>query len=722
MPPNDDDGEAAISLDVGRYLRAIRRYAWLLVALIAVAVTISVFYTRQLPKIYEATASVQIEPRSADLLGQGNDNFVAGGAGGADYYREQRQVFGSIKLLRVTAVTLNLNTRMLDEETRSNLTTDQQFDLIANRLQKSLAIRYPEQDRIMYVVARNTDPQLAMDIANTHVATFEAYARGLLDTGIVQASSALSAEFATAEKDLREADAAIYQYQKDNDLLAVSLENKQTFLSGKIDNYGRKFDDAVGKTKELEAKLSILRQLAKVGDGDIIDTPILSMGDDSAFDALRANYYTAKSEFEQLQKEVGPKTIEYAKAKSRVDSLRATLTAEANRLVGAAERQHEAAVRYQRAMASEVEKYTKEALDLGPKLVAYNTLVRNRKTAEDRYNILVARLSTSEMAGRLHKSIDSNVRPLDKAQLPTQPVSPILRNNVAIAGALALVLGFGVVFLLVFLDRTVKSTEDAQNSAGAPVLGIVPMLDGESADDDNEDIRERDMYVHSNPNSQVAEACRSLRTNIVFSGADRPLKTLVVSSANPREGKTTLVMYLGTTMAQAGERVLLIDTDMRRPRLHISTGVSRGSGLSNLIVGEGTYEDSIKPTDVPNLFVLPCGPLPPNPAELLMSQRFQHVLEELNRRFDRLILDSPPLGAVTDAVVLSNKTDGVAIVVRAGKTLRDEVKRATRQIRHINGHIVGVIVNRLDTRDRRYGYYHYQYYGYGEKANPAEAS
>lgn len=717
LPAPSGGDEAVLNLDLSRYLRAIRRYAWLVIALCAVAATAAVFYTRSLPEIYEAQASVQIEPRTADLLGQGNE-MVPGGGAGAEYYREQRQVFGSFKLLRETAVKMGLHERMLDEGARANLTTDQQLDLVTNKLQRLVQIKYPEQDRIMYVVVRNADPKLAMDIANGHVGTFDSYARGLLDSGNAQASSALSVEFAEAEKELRAADAAIYKYQKDNDLLAVSLESKQTSVSGKIDNYGRKFDDAVAKTKELEAKLQILHQLAKA-TGDIVDSPILTMGDDTAFDTLRASYYTARSEFDQLQKEVGPKTIEYAKAKSKVESLRATLAAEAARLVGAAEKQHEAASQFQRAMSTEVDRYTKEALDLGPKLVAYNTLVRNRKSAEDKYNILVSRLSTSELAGRLRKSVDTNVRPLDAAQLPTQPVSPILRNNIAISIVLALALGIGFVFLLVFLDRTVKSTEDAQQSAGAPVLGMIPMLADVSESD--EDSRERDTYVHTNPNSQVAEACRSLRTNIVFSGADRKLKTIVVSSANPREGKTTLVMYLGTTMAQSGERVLVIDTDMRRPRLHVSTGVSRNVGVSNLIVGDGKIEDAVKSTEIPNLFVLPCGPLPPNPAELLMSKKFHELLEELGRRYDRIILDSPPLGPVTDAVVLAKHTDGAVIVVRAGKTLRDEIKRATRQIRAIDGTVIGVIVNRLDAHDRRYGYYHYQYYGYGEKAEKPAA-
>jgi succinoglycan biosynthesis transport protein ExoP len=240
--------------------------------------------------------------------------------------------------------------------------------------------------------------------------------------------------------------------------------------------------------------------------------------------------------------------------------------------------------------------------------------------------------------------------------------------------------------------------------------------------------------VHDNPKSSIAECCRSLRTNILFSAADRELKTIVVCSANQREGKTTSVIYLGTTMAQSGQRTLLIDTDMRRPRLHKSTGVALSPGLSNLLIGEDDYDNLIKPTEVKDLFVLPCGPTPPNPAELLLTKRFEIVLRELGRRFDRLILDSPPIQPVTDAVVLSKRVDGVVLVVRASKTMRDELRRSARMIRDVGGSIVGVIVNELDARDSYYGGYGYGGYGYGRygsyyghdagdaKAEPSDAA
>jgi capsular exopolysaccharide synthesis family protein len=294
-----------------------------------------------------------------------------------------------------------------------------------------------------------------------------------------------------------------------------------------------------------------------------------------------------------------------------------------------------------------------------------------------------------------------------------------MKANVAAATVVSLFLGIAIAVLFAFLDRTIKNADDAKAAALAPVLGIIPMLADEG---DAEDQRARDLYVFEHPNSTIAECCRSLRTNILFSGADRPLKSLVVSSANPREGKTTTTIYIGTTMAQSGQRVLLVDSDMRRPRLHQATGVPKNNGLSNLLLREIDYDDAIKTTEIPNLFVMPCGPQPPNPAELLMSHRFEETLAELAKRFDRVILDSPPILAVTDAVVLSRHADGVILIARAGKTHREHISRAARHIYDVDVGIVGIVLNELDVSDRRYGYY-YQYagYGYGPTDAPPEA-
>nr|MBA3455383.1 polysaccharide biosynthesis tyrosine autokinase [Deltaproteobacteria bacterium] len=684
------DEEAVFNFDIRRYLEGLRKYVWAIVAIIALAVTATVIYTNRQPKIYRATASVQIEPRIPDLLGQRQDILSRASVGGMDYYAQQKEVLGSYSLAKKTVDQHRLYTRLLSELERKDLRPEQLVEFATHRLRGMLSVAYPKENRIMYVVIHDRDPKVAADLANAHVATYIDYSKGLLATDTKRASGALSVEFDAAESKLRDAEAALFKYQQDNDLIAQSIEDKQGLMSSEITAYTTRFNEARAHRIELSSRLERMRKSATQ---DVLTSPIMMMNDNAASDALRAQYYSERNKFIELEKVIGPKNAQYQMQKAKLDDLYAALDSEAKRLLAGLEEQVKAAAATENALRAEVTRSTSDSLALGPKMTGYNELLRTKKSLEDRYNILRSRLSTSEISDRMSTNFDSsNVRPHDPALVPGVPVSPSMRRNVAGAGVLSLFIGFAFVFLLVFLDRSIKTTADAQQATGAPVLGIIPLLDERELPRGDE--RARDLYVHKQPTSRVAECCRSLRTNIMFSAADRQIKTIVVSSANPREGKTTSCIYLGTTMAQSGQRVLLIDSDMRRPRLHVSLGVPRQTGLSNLIVGDRDYDDVIKTTEIPNLFVLPCGPLPPNPAELLMTQRFGVVLEELAKRFDRIILDSPPVQVVTDAVVLSKlpQTDGVILVVNATKTPREDIKRSARQIKSVGGTIFGVIV------------------------------
>jgi capsular exopolysaccharide synthesis family protein len=710
-----DPDEAVFNFDLRRYLDALRKYAYAVLALMAVSITGAVIYTSRLPRIYEAKASVQIEPRLPDLLGQGEDMVTVGTASGntQEYYKQQRKRMASFSLVQQTVEAHQLYMSLMTEKERGQLKLDRQVEITTRRLSEMLKVEFPDQDRTMYVGVRNEDPKLAADIANWHIETYIAYTKNQLSLDTQTASNALSTEFDAAETKLREADAELLRFQKKHELIAVSLEDQRSLVSANIVSFTARVNEAKARRIELGAKLDRMKQSLKTAP-DVLDTPLLMMAETGSFDTLRTEYYSNRNKFLELEKEVGPKHVDYQKQKAKVDDLHSALESEAKRIIGGVREQHLVAQQAEKELLDEVKRAKDEALDLAPKISAYNDLLRTKKTVEDRYNILRSRLSTSDMNSRLNvQNKTTPAKPLDAALVPESPVSPSMKINVGAAAVLSFFLGIGLVMLIVFLDRSIKRTTDAQQAAAAPVLGVIPML-AESdlpADDD----KARDLYVHTHPTSHVAECCRSLRTNVMFSAADRTLKTIVVTSANPREGKTTSVMYLGTTMAQTGQKVLLVDTDMRRPRLHTSTSVPRNTGLSNLILGDQEFDDVIKATEIDNLFVLPCGPLPPNPAELLMGKRFEHVLEELQKRFDRIILDSPPVQAVTDAVILSQQADGVIFVVRAGKTLRDEIKRSVKQIRDVSGHVFGVLVNEFDATDRS-GYY-YNYYGYAEKTD-----
>jgi succinoglycan biosynthesis transport protein ExoP len=234
-----------------------------------------------------------------------------------------------------------------------------------------------------------------------------------------------------------------------------------------------------------------------------------------------------------------------------------------------------------------------------------------------------------------------------------------------------------------------------------------------------------DLFIHRHPRSPAAEMCRAIRTNLLFMSPDKPFRTVVVSSAGPSEGKSTTVISLGMVMAQTGTRVLLMDTDMRRPRLHRAFGLSDDVGVSSLVVGEGSLERAIKSTDVPNLFVLPCGPLPPNPAELLHTRAFSELLGKLQERYDCILLDSPPLGPVSDALVLAKQTDGILLVLKAGVTQREQARRAIRALRDVKARIIGALLNHVDIKGGKYGaeYYAYSYHRtYGSERDERTAT
>ncbi|HEX2689706.1 MAG TPA: polysaccharide biosynthesis tyrosine autokinase [Kofleriaceae bacterium] len=704
-PPAADE-EQVLSIDFRRYLNALRKYVWLLAALVVMSTAgAMVFTTRQTP-IYEATASVQVEPKLPDLLGTGDTfNFASASI---EYYKQQKQVLSSFTLIQKTVEQSDLVPKLLSEAERKDRSHDDQLELATRRLQGDLVVKYPEADRIFYVSVRNPNPKDAKLIADAHVSTYESYAKGLLQLSSNTASEALQAEFTEAETKLRAAEQKIYDFQTKNDMVAVTIEAQQGLVQGNILAFTSKLNDSRAREIELAARLA---EMKKEQNEDVLANSVIMMGDNPSYETLRTQYYTEKIHLLELEKDLGPKNPDYVVQKQKVDLLYQALQGEMKILLRGTQDLYTAQLATNAGLSGEVEKYKQEAKKLSPLIAIYNELLREKKEFEANYNILRTRLSSMQMTGNLSSSI-SNVRGLDRAQFPTKPVSPNMRVNVALAAIMALVVGLAIIVLLVFLDRSIKTVTDATQATGAPVLGVIPQVKAAELGGKNDD-RTRDMYVHENPKSSIAECCRSLRTNILFSAADRELKTIAVCSANQREGKTTSVIYLGTTMAQSGQRTLLIDSDMRRPRLHKSTNVALTPGLSNLLIGEADYDNLIKPTEVPDLFILPCGPPPPNPAELLLTKRFEIVLGELTKRFDRIILDSPPIQPVTDAIVLSKRVDGVVLVVRASKTLREELRRSARMIRDVGGPIVGVIVNELDARDSYYGGYGYGGYGYG---------
>jgi succinoglycan biosynthesis transport protein ExoP len=302
-------------------------------------------------------------------------------------------------------------------------------------------------------------------------------------------------------------------------------------------------------------------------------------------------------------------------------------------------------------------------------------------------------------------------------------VRPKVAANLAAGVVAGLALGLVAAAVLFLLDRSVKSQADIETALGLNFLGVLPLAGSESGKKGRYYGRYRakpvkpgtspELLVHEAPMSGTAEAARSIRTNIQFMSPDKPFRTLLVTSPGPSEGKTTVACTLAIAMAQAGQRVCLVDCDLRRPRLHRVFGKDSEAGLSVAILEPGTVTDELLATDIPNLSVLPAGPVPPNPAELLQSERFSTLLASLRERFDRVVIDSPPVGPVTDAVVLAAQVDGTVLVIRAAKTSRESVVEARRALTNVGGRIVGGLLNSVDVSRGGYAGYKYSYYRKG---------
>jgi capsular exopolysaccharide synthesis family protein len=325
----------------------------------------------------------------------------------------------------------------------------------------------------------------------------------------------------------------------------------------------------------------------------------------------------------------------------------------------------------------------------------------------------------------------SHARKVDAAIKPELPVSPKLPVNLGVGALLGLLLGALAAFTLARLDRTVRSAEDAE-ALGMTLLGVLPTISSateiyknqrprRSLGEDGVESVSRDLIVHSLPRSPIAECCRTIRTNLNFMSTGEPFHTLMVTSAGPREGKTTVATNLAISLAQNGHRVLLVDTDLRRPRIHKSFGLPLNVGVTSILVGEQTLETAVHQTVVPGLFVLPCGPIPPNPSELLDSEGFRRLISDAAETFDKVVFDSPPLGAVTDAAILAPRVNGTVFVAQSRRTSRDAAAAAIRQLRDVRATVFGAVLNNVAAGDASQGYGGYYYYQAGYYGHDADS-
>jgi capsular exopolysaccharide synthesis family protein len=337
-------------------------------------------------------------------------------------------------------------------------------------------------------------------------------------------------------------------------------------------------------------------------------------------------------------------------------------------------------------------------------MVQYNVLKREMDSSQQLYTTMLTRAKEAAVSEKLEVS---NIRIVDAAKPPGSPYKPKLGKDLLMSALFALFLGVAVSFLLEYLDASIRTAEEVSTYLNLPFLGYIPSVIADAKTES-----ERDLLCFQKPKSTITESYRALRTSILFaSPEDKPLKSILITSALPEEGKSFIASNLAIIFAQVNERVILLDVDMRRPSTHKSFNLEqKAGGLSNFLTGAVELEKIIRPTPVPNLSIIPSGTIPPNPSELLTSAKVKLLFDELKTRFDRVIMDSPPILSVADSSLLSNVVDGVVLVVKGGFTRLEAAIKAKEKILAAKGRIIGALVNNIEPeKEDRYYYYHYYY-------------
>lgn len=724
--PTTPPAESAISLD--SLWGAIRK-GWLIIFVATASVGLAaLFFTLGQTKIYEAHATILFDPQTPRPLGK-EVQAVVDLSGEylhkKEYYKTQFWVIQSqrIATLVVQQLGLDKDARFLDNLPASAKPAPRTVSVedAARLLRSRLSVEQIRDSRLARVTYADADPVRAQRVLGVLVDT---YTQNNLENALDAMNMAgdwLGNQVDSLKKELESNELALHDYKKEKNILSVSMDDQTNMLRAEI----QQLNNALTTTRAQREQIAARRhELSKINPDDPSNIPATELLASELLQGLRSAYVNAVTARDALV--AGGKGVNHPdvlSAQARVDATRKALMNEVKNVQGAVEHEYNVATHAINGLSGLLEKAKKQAFELNLLEIEYNRLKRNKETSEKLFGIVTERSKENDLTRLLRFN---NLRVVDRPSLPRQPVSPNVPLNIAGGLALGLLIGLVGAIGRDQLDRSIKTPDDAERELNLSLLGVIPLLSEPGTgpqygpDHGRRRRRKRDpaaienvkpeLVVHAHPTSGVAEAARALRTNILFMSPDRPYQVLLITSAAPAEGKTTIACHIAIAMAQAGKRVALLDCDMRRPRIHKLFGLDNSVGITSVLIDPEGLDQAIFQTEVPNLNVITTGPIPPNPVELLHSSSFERLLSELRSRFDSVIIDSPPVAPVTDAAVLSTRVDGTVIVVRSFKTRKDVARRAVRALRDVSGHLVGTVLNAVSFERRGSGYYQYYYY------------
>ena len=703
------------------YLRVLIKRKWLVVScIVGIFLAVAIASLRQTP-VYEAFGQIAVNKADSSLITFKDSGPVIDYYDVSDLDTEVRIIQSDLLALQVIRQ-LNLDRRPEfgghPESKQANLAPDplqadsNRASAVLGAFHGNLHATLIPNTRIIEIHYKSTNPQLAADIVNTLANTYVEQNFKTKFESTMQASDWLSKQLVDLQMKVETSQEKLVRYQKEHEILGN--DEKQNTTTEKLDEINRELTLAESDRIQKEA---VYRQ-TQSSDPQVVAAAIIAdsaggPGGSHLLEGLRSQQAALQIQVAELSTQFGPSYPKVAQLNSQLKEVDHQLQLEINKSVDHLRGQYLAALQRENLLRDSFEKQKQEANKLNESAIEYSLLKRDVESNRTLYEGLLEKLKEAGVTAGLRSN---NFRILAAARPPTAPVEPNIPRNLMFALVLGVISGVGLAFLLENMDNTVRTPEQAQALSALPSLGMIPMgktsLGSGSKRLALTSSKEAvETVAQARPQSQMAESYRALRTSLLLSNLGSPPKVIIVTSARPQEGKTTTSINTAIVLAQKGARVLLIDADLRRPSVHKNFGMGPRSGLSNVLTGSASLQQAVilSPT-LPNLYILPAGTPPPNPAELLASSNMRDLIAELREQYDHIILDTPPTLSVTDAVVLSPRADATVLVIRCGQTTKQALRRSRDILMQVNAHVAGVLLNAVDLTSPDY-YYYYEYQG-----------
>lgn len=718
-------------IDLLQLWKTIWQRKWSIIVLTIVVMMLTVLVVLSMTPIFKASSTLLIEQKAAKTVSIEDVYGLEGGS--SEYLQTQFELLKSRELAERVVRQLNLTVHpefdprqqpeplidvgallksfdirkflpMVTPEdlaSEAGMTEADIFDEVVKAFMERTTISPVMKTQLVKVEIEMADRQLSAQAAN---ALANAYIESQLEAKLNMTQTAtnwMNERLSGLKDKLQESERRLQEFREAENL--VDLEGVTTVVGGELSQTSDRLIDARRSRAEAESQY---RQVAAMkGSGWQRLSSVPAVLSNPLVQQFKAEEGRARSKVQELSRRYGPKHPKMISAQSELGAAVANLKSQVDQVVASIEREYQLATANERSLQGSFNENKVQIQDIKRKEFKLRELQREVDTNRSLYDTFMTRLKETSATSDFESV---NARIVDPAVVPDTPIKPKKSLIVALAGILAMMLGVAFALLQDFLNNTFKSTEDVENKLGLPVLGILPLLKK----------KERKQIARmflSEEDRSFTESIRTIRTGVVLSGLDNPHKVLVVTSSIPGEGKSSVAANLAFAMGQM-EKVLLIDADMRRPTLAKSFEFPVGTpGLANLVAGTARIEECLNDLG-DGVTVMTAGTVPPNPLELLSSQRFAKVLAVLEKEYDRIVIDSPPTQAVSDALVLSTHANALIYVIKSDATATPLAKRGVGQLLQNNAPVTGVVLNQVDIKKaKKYGYSYggyYDYYGY----------